>query len=383
MATYEIVRPSERLAQFGREYHRIQHDHAREAPAGATRRRLQDTMERVAQQFERVLSSWVADDELSAAWRAHLYENAPAPDGPEVAPPRLFKGVTEAGSRIEIVPAADGGHDILIDGARMEHSEVPWHLDPERHSPVRIGSKQYREVFDVPDEALRALERFTTGTPPPRRWVRELFEDGLIDVELALTARGRRALSPAPERAEATGTAQHRFCVVAADGAHARILTLDAANVHDASPTPLVEIADLSNPARRAKDGELFSDSRPGLRRESGQGVRHAVDDRRDSQRQEGDKRFAEMVAAEAEAVWSSHPTCHLVVVAGPRMLGNLRPAIARRRNGTPVDVRELDRELSWMSPAALHDALAGASLLPPRGRRMRRQPGRASTTPR
>ena len=380
MATYQIVRPAERLAQLGREYHRVQQDHAREAPGGAGRRRLQDTMERIAQQFERVLACWVADDEMSAAWRSHLYETAPAPDGPEVSPPRLFKGVTEAGSRIEIVPAADGGRDILIDGARMEHSEVPWHLDPERHAPFRIGSKQYSEVFDVPDEAMRALERFLSSPgAPPRRWVRDLFEDGLIDVDLALTARGRRAL--APDRGSSTGTAQHRFCVVAADGAHARILTLDAANVHDASTAPLVEVADLSNPARRAKDSELFSDTRPGLRRESGQGVRHAVDDRRDSQRQEGDRRFADMVAAEAEQVWSSHPACHLVVVAGPRMLGNLRPAIARRRNGTPLEVRELDRELSWMSPPALHDALAGASLLPPRGRRMKR--GSASTTPR
>jgi hypothetical protein len=80
--------------------------------------------------------------------------------------------------------------------------------------------------------------------------------------------------------------------------------------------------------------------------------------------------------------VWKSHPACHVVVVAGPKMLGNLRPAIARRRNGSPVEVHELDRELTQLAPAALHDALAGAELLPPRGRRRTRGPGRASSSP-
>jgi protein required for attachment to host cells len=370
MATYEIVRPSELLAQLRREYQRVQQDHMREAPEGATRRRIEAEMERIARRFERLLAHWVSEDneELRAAWRKHLHDGGPPPEQPVVETPRLFKGETEAGSRLEIVPALDGGHDVFVDGTRVEHSAVAWHLDPEAREPFFVGSFKCREVFDAPAEAQRALARFVAAgeTAPPWRWVSELFGDGLIDSEFGLTPRGRRLVTPEA----VAGPGQARYCVVAADAGRARILTLGTASPGDPTPVSLVEVADLTNPARRTRDGDLFSDTRPGLRRESATGPTHGVDDRRDSQRAEADRRFAEMVADEAQAAWLDEPGCHIVVTAPPKMLGSLRPAIARRMTGAaPLDVEELDKDLSRLSPPALHDALAEAGLLPARGR--------------
>jgi protein required for attachment to host cells len=374
MATQEIVRPSELLAQLARDYHRVQQAHAREARHGATRRKIAAEMERIAHRFERVLDHWSSaeDEELREVWRVHLYEGGPPPDAPTVEPPCSFKGETDAGARLEIRPASDGGYDIMLDGARIEHSALPWHLNPEAREPFRIGEYWCRERFDAPPEAVRALARFvaTPESVPPWRWAAELFQDGLIDSEFALTPRGRRALVGEQEEAGAAPE-PGSYCVIAADAGRARILTLEINESSDsAQPTSLVEISDLSNPARRARDRDLFSDTRPGLRREGAHGPRHAVDDGRASQRQEADKRFAELVAEQAEAAWRRHPTCHVVLVAPPRMLGTLRPALARRHPCPATsEIEELDKDLSQLAPAALHDALAQAGLLPARAR--------------
>ena len=372
MGTHEIVRPSELLAQLGVEYHRVQQNHARAAPASATRRRIESDLERIAQRFERVLSHWSAeeDEELRATWRKHLYEGGPAPKGPDVRPPRLFVGETDGGARIEIRPASDGGHDIVVDGTLAEHTATRWRLPPDAREPFQIGPHRCREAFEAPQEAIRALQRFvaTSEALPPWRWARELFEDGLIDSEFGLTQRGRRALA-ATEEPAATGAQQSSYCVIAADAGRARILTLDVGSA-DEQATHLIEVADLTNPARRTRDSDLFSDTRPGLRREGAHGPRHAVDDGRDRQRDESDKKFAELVADQAEVAWSNFAACHIVVVAPPRMLGILRPVVARHQTGaTRCEVDELDRDLCRLAPPALHDALAEAGLLPARGR--------------
>jgi protein required for attachment to host cells len=373
MANHEIVRPSELLAQLGEEYHRVKQHQAREAHASASRRRIENDLERIAQRFERVLSHWSAeeDKELRATWRKHLYEGGPAPRGPEVRPPRLFIGETDGGAHVEIRPASDGGHDIVVDGTLTEHSAAHWRLGPDAREPFAIGQHLCRERFEAPQEAIRALQRFvaTDEALPPWRWARELFEDGLIDSEFGLTQRGRRALV-ATDEPDAGGAQQAGYCVIAADAGRARILTLEAGSSSDEAAAHLVEVADLSNPARRTRDSDLFSDTRPGLRREGAHGPRHAVDDGRDRQRDESDKKFAEQVAEQAEAAWCHFAACHIVVVAPPKMLGILRPVLARHQRGvTRCDVDELDRDLSRLAPSALHDALAEAQLLPPRGR--------------
>jgi len=374
MANYEIVRPSELLEKLGRDYHRVQHDHGRADAHGAARKRIEAHMAQIAQRFERVLEHWAADEdeELRATWRRYFYDGGPPPREPDVQPPCLFRGETENGDRVEVRPAADGGHDILVDRARVEHSPERWRLDAAAGEPFLVGQLRCRELFDAPAEAVRALGRFvaTTESVPPWRWARELFDDGLIDGEFATTARGRRALA-AIRAPTADGPEQASYCVIAADAARARILTLGVAAAPDeAGLAPLVEICDLANPARRAHDGDLLADTRGVLHRADAGGPPRSVDERRQSQPQEADRRFAELVAAQAEAVWRQVPRCHIVVVAPPGMLGDLRPAIARHRTGArPPDIDELAGDLSRLAPAALHDALAEAGLLPARDR--------------
>ncbi|HSJ99887.1 MAG TPA: host attachment protein, partial [Kofleriaceae bacterium] len=152
----------------------------------------------------------------------------------------------------------------------------------------------------------------------------------------------------------------------------ARVFVLDVARDAGGPPTSeLVELAEITNPALRARDVEALSDSRPGLRREAPQGPRHAVSDHREDRRRELERHFAVRVAEEAAGVWRRYPSCELIVAASPRMLGFLRPAIERQiRAKDRIELHELARDLTKLSAPMLHDLLAEAQLLPGRGRR-------------
>ena len=390
MGRASVLQPAEQLRDLGHEYHHVQQEHQRESDGSATRRRQRERMERIASRFERLLSHWVRNEELAAAWRRHLYDGGPAPTGPELRLPPIYRGRTATGSLVEVRRAADGDHDIFMDGTHFDRDGAPWHLEPDEVPPTRVVGEDCEEVFEASDEAVDALEAFMSGEgggEPPWPWGTELFEDGLIDADFGLTARGRRRLSRAPARAAAASMAGgRRFCVLAADTARARLFTLHAPEPPD-QPTlsPLVEVADLTSPARRARDSELLANSRPGIRSEGaprtnphqaggrhpGAQTGHGVDDRRGSRRRENDRVFADAVADEVARLWQSLGDCEVIVVASPAMLGVLRPALSRRNGGpTARPVHELARDLTRLAPAALHDALAGADLLPGRGRR-------------
>jgi protein required for attachment to host cells len=146
--------------------------------------------------------------------------------------------------------------------------------------------------------------------------------------------------------------------------------------VREPTLSPLVEAADLANADRRARDSEVLSDTRPGLRREGPASPRHGVDDRRDHRKRVVDRRFADLVAQTAARAWSKLPGCKIVVAASPTMLGALRQALVKHTRGpTQHEIRELARELARLSAPALHDALADAGTLPPRGRLAPRAP--------
>lgn len=364
------VDPKLQLTQLGDEYRHVRDAHEQENAGGATRRRLEQDMHRIVERFERLLERWVHEDELRAAWRSYLYDGADLPDGPELAPPPLFRGRTDAGALIEIYVADDGGYDLLFDGAHVKHHEIPWHLDPELIDPVQIGEWSCHEIFAAPDRAIAALEEFfASDVPPPWSWVETLYEDGLIDADFGLTPRGARRLSRGKPRTSA-GEGRN-YCVIVADGGRARILTL----TQTLPPRPgrldrLQLVADVSNQENRARDSEQFANTRPGLRREGPHGPRHAVSDRRESHRREAVRQFAKLVVDEAARAWDQFETCRIVVVAPPQMLGLLRPVIAQELSGpSPHDVVELARDLTQLGVPAVHDALARAELVPERGR--------------
>jgi protein required for attachment to host cells len=384
---------TQKLAEVAREYHQLHNQRqtrGSEGEGNAAHRHLGQKMADLAARFERLVEHWVADADLAAAWRRHLYDGAPPPAGPRLAEPPLFRGRTDAGARIEVrrAPSESGAaYDVFSDGAHIAREYSPWELEPEAIEPVTVADQPCTDTYDASPAAIDALGAFldSPGTEPPWRFARELYEDGLIDFELALTARGRRCLGhPAAGRlaaggpsaaasAEVTGVRTH-YCIIAADAARARILLL-ATSESGLAPTlmPLTEVADMMRPDGRATDRDLLSEPRPGRRADifAGANSGHTVDDRRNSRRREANREFAESIAEAASRVWRTLPTCEIIVVASPTMLGVLRPALARRIGGPNGHrMHELARDLSKLAPAALHDALAAAGLLPARGRR-------------
>jgi protein required for attachment to host cells len=364
--------PGEQLTELGRQYWRVREEHDRENLEGSTRRRIKQDMAEVVDRFERLLGHWVRDDELRDAWRLYLYDAADAPDQPRLSPPPLFRGHTQTDALLEIRAADDGGYDILIDGSHVRHHDVPWHWDLEDLGPIQIGEWTCREIFDAPEKAVGALRAFVTGpgAGPPWDCAPALFEDGLIDTDFGLTPRGARRLGEARLEAE-TERARKHYCVIVADAARARILTLTKhAFEIEEKLDPLQPVSDLTNPEQRMRDGEQFTDSRPGIRREGPHGPRHGVSDRRDKSRRENTRQFARLVADEAARTWGQFPSSRVVVVAEPRMLGMLRPEIARQLDDPSLhEVVEFPRDLTWLDVPAVHDALAKEKLLPERER--------------
>ena len=363
--------PLELLRRLGYEYRHVEQEHRREPSSrAATRNRLAGQMSGLDAHFERILAEWTTDETLREAWREFLRGRGRPPDEPHIAQPPLFKGRTDAGSLVEIRHAPDG-YDILVDGARSDHSNVSWHLDPDTRGPVRIGEHVCEETFEAPPAALAALTEFLAGrADPPWQWARELLEDGLIDPELALTARGRRCLDHVRPAVAPTPRARN-FCVVVADAARARLLALgvDSAGLGPTT-SELVELVKLTNPMLRTLDAAALSDSGSG-RRGGAKTPLHSTPDHRDHRRRDIERHFAAVVAEEAAAVWRQYPSCELIVVAPPVMLGLLRPAIDRHiRAKDQITLHEIASDHTKLSAPKLHDLLAESELLPPRGRR-------------
>jgi protein required for attachment to host cells len=159
----------------------------------------------------------------------------------------------------------------------------------------------------------------------------------------------------------------NRACIAIVDVTRARICEYD---VRRSPGDELKEIGDLVNPGRR-KVGENFEDNIPG-ERGSDLGTRtshqQATNDHRTQFAESRDQKFAREVVAELERIVREGAFSNLVVVAGPRMLGELRKHDASlRREGLQLD--EIERDLAWQSNAQLHDHLAQMGIIPPRQR--------------
>ncbi len=361
------------LTELADEYRHYQQDHQRKGVASAPRNALKTKMEQVADRFNRLLTHWVADDALKAAWTQYLHEGGEAPNRPQLSQPPEYRGRTEAGSVVAVRASVDGGYDLVVDGTIEKHERVPWHLDPDMIEPVQLGEHTCWEFASSPRDAMEALREFvdTPDAEPPWNFARVLFEDGLIDQNFGLTPRGYRLLGKTTPRAVGPEAAV-TFGVLVANATRARVFLLDAPEGEYAPTlTQLVEVSQSTRPEQRAKDSEVFSDSRPGARLDGPHGSGHGVSDRRDGARRMAEQRFADQVVEEALRIFDDAGVTRVVFVAGPSMLGLLRPAVARKQAGqTQWRVSELPRELSRLSPSALHDALAAAGHLPARSRR-------------
>jgi protein required for attachment to host cells len=156
--------------------------------------------------------------------------------------------------------------------------------------------------------------------------------------------------------------------VVVANGAHARLFTLEAAEnpAYESSPR-LVEQECLVNPQQETAGRELWSDNSGGNRSKGGGGS-HGYDDHRDQHRAEYEKRFLQQVAAVTTELSRKCRAGQVVLAADNRVLGQLRDEL-HRSNG--FDLKEVAKDYSKLSALELHEQLAGLNLI-----QARRKPG-------
>lgn len=140
--------------------------------------------------------------------------------------------------------------------------------------------------------------------------------------------------------------------VAVVDGARARFYSVGTRSTPQGEEkNRLEEVATLINPAHRTRDGDLYSESRPGLRQAHAGGPAHGVDDRRDAHAAELERRFSSLVLEQLGALMREHAANRVILAAGPRMLGYLRDD---RTSLPSADIGELPKHLTELSPHEL-----------------------------
>jgi protein required for attachment to host cells len=144
-----------------------------------------------------------------------------------------------------------------------------------------------------------------------------------------------------------------RACVAIVDATRARLYTYEQ-NQEDPAHE-LRETTDLVNPARRQRASDLFSNSQ-------------GREDRREAHIESFDVQFARDVVVEIDRIVRAGQYEHVILVASPNMLGELRKVDdVLHREGMVLD--EIPRDLAKLTSPQLHDHLAQLKLLPPRQR--------------
>jgi len=187
----------EELEALVRHYHHVESEHERAHPEGSVRRHLELRLDHDRRRFEHLLAEYVSDESTRGAWRDFLHHRGGEPSGPAAIRPVLFKGRSEVGSVLEARGDPSGELDVEVDGQLVERLKGPTiPIGEGRPAVFRVDRIEFREEFDAEPAALRALRRFrASGGDPPWEYTSALLADGLIDVDFALTARGRRALT--------------------------------------------------------------------------------------------------------------------------------------------------------------------------------------------
>lgn len=155
-----------------------------------------------------------------------------------------------------------------------------------------------------------------------------------------------------------------RACIAIVDVTRARICEY---NERNAAGHELTEIADLVSPGRR-HIGAVFEEDIAGNRTGGGSTQKTSTDDHREAFIGQRDQKFAREVVGELDRLVKEGAFTHVVIVAGPRMLGELRKHDGvLRRDGLQID--EMDRDIAQLDSARVHDYLAQAGIIPPRAR--------------
>ena len=160
---------------------------------------------------------------------------------------------------------------------------------------------------------------------------------------------------------------ESNYLVVVADGTCARFFTLEAAVQRSVESGPhLLEHDDLVNPEHEQGGGDKHSSTRTGLNLNQHGGPSHGYDDHRTQHEQEHERRFARDIAARAVSLAQEHHAGHLVLTAERHMLGLLRDAL-KIPVKSGIEVRELAKDLTKLTPYQMLDHLAAAGVTPAR----------------
>ena len=185
------------------EFRHLREEHRRAGVESSVRRRMEPRLHELELRFERLLHEWAPDEELQAAWRAHLHGDAPEPAQPAASRRLVFRGVAEMGSVVEIRPRADGDYDVDLDGHVVERLLGEGEADAfgKEVGAFTLDGRVFLETFAASRPALEALGEFVAEREPHPPWpfAPELAADGLIDRDFGLTRRGHRALVAAHE----------------------------------------------------------------------------------------------------------------------------------------------------------------------------------------
>ena len=185
-----------------------------------------------------------------------------------------------------------------------------------------------------------------------------------IQQDAAGLAGSMSGLQPGRWPSSCMSTGMYTVCIATVDASRARLFAYERASDGGELHEKITELCDLVNPARRLRPAQLFSDSRPGSSRTSGQ--QFGFDDHRDAHIDELDAAFSRIVVTAIAEQLAAHQGQRLIVCASPRMLGELREAGSELRRGS-LAIDEVPRDLVKFSPTELRDRLAAYGLLPPR----------------
>jgi len=153
-------------------------------------------------------------------------------------------------------------------------------------------------------------------------------------------------------------------CVIVADGARARFITLQLPVDPGIDGGPrLLEQRNIVNPDADLPETERFSD-RSGLAHASPKGAAHALDDHREAHGRELERRYARDLLEELYRFVRREEATRLLLIASPRLLGTMRAELDRGRLAG-VELVELSEDLSRRPLDQIQSLLAAKGLVP------------------
>jgi hypothetical protein len=191
-----MANPGEQLRQLTQQFHRLKQEGRRTGADGTRSRRQGQELAALEGQFEALLLRWVADEGERERWREYAHHFGDLPPTVSLSEPPLFKGLTEAGRDAAVRVGSDGACEVLVDGKVTRRMAGGMSLGERWLQVLRIEGQGFQERFEASADAIEALDGYVRDPARGAPWdcARELYEDGLIDPNFALTARGKRLM---------------------------------------------------------------------------------------------------------------------------------------------------------------------------------------------